>query len=448
MDKSWAREEAYLILSKVISRGAYSNIEIRKKLNSSGLEKLDKALVTEIVNGTLRNMIYIDWVLSKFSNIKEEKISANIKNILRCGVYQIIFLDKIPDSAVCNESVELAKKYGNIGSSKFVNGLLRNIVRNKGTIGYPDKGKLAEYLSVKYSHPVWLVEKWLKDFEDKFTEELMKSNNDVPPLTIRINKLKTNKQEVIDDLEGHGVACSEGLYNEEAVSVRGTSSIESLEIFNKGFFSVQDESSMLVSKVMNPKPDSLIIDVCSAPGGKAAHMAELMDNKGLIIARDIHQHKLDLINKACSRLGINIIKTQLFDALSIDKAYIGAADGVLVDAPCSGLGLLRRKPDLRWKKKPDDLDSLSNIQYEILKSASLYVKKGGALIYSTCTLNKNENIEIVKNFLAANDGFYLDDIENLIPQNLYAPDAKEGYLELFPHIHNTDGFFIARLIKR
>ncbi|MPM93269.1 Ribosomal RNA small subunit methyltransferase F [bioreactor metagenome] len=276
----------------------------------------------------------------------------------------------------------------------------------------------------------------------------MKSNNDVPPLTIRINKLKTNKQEVIDDLEGHGIACSEGLYNEEAVSVRGTSSIESLEIFNKGFFSVQDESSMLVSKVMNPKPDSLIIDVCSAPGGKAAHMAELMDNKGLIIARDIHQHKLDLINKACSRLGINIVKTQLFDALSIDKAYIGAADGVLVDAPCSGLGLLRRKPDLRWKKKPDDLDSLSNIQYEILKNASLYVKKGGALIYSTCTLNKNENIEIVKKFLAANDGFYLDNIENLIPQNLYAPDAKEGYLELFPHIHNTDGFFIARLIKR
>ncbi|MDD4834579.1 MAG: 16S rRNA (cytosine(967)-C(5))-methyltransferase RsmB [Lutispora sp.] len=448
MDKNWAREEAYLILNKIIKNGAYSSIEIRKRLNSSNLERLDKALVTEIVNGTLRNIIYIDWVLKKYSNIREEKISPNIKNILRCGAYQIIFLDKVPDSAVCNESVELAKKHGNIGSSKFVNGLLRNIARNKEEIGYPEKSDFVEYLSVKYSHPAWLVESWLEDYGAEFSEEMMKKNNQVPPLTIRINRTKTDRQKMYECLEKLGITYTEGLYNEEALNIRGTSSIEDLDIFREGLFAVQDESSMLTSKIMNPIPNSLILDVCSAPGGKAAHMAELMNNKGLIIARDIHQHKLALINKTCKRLGISIVKAELFDALIIDENYIGMADGVLVDAPCSGLGLLRRKPDMRWKRKPADMEELQKLQFEILKNASLYVKSGGTLVYSTCTLNKKENIEIVNKFLSENKDFYFDNIEDLLPRNLFAPNAKEGYLELYPNVHNTDGFFISRMIKR
>lgn len=448
MDKNWAREEAYLILNKIIKNGAYSSIEIRKRLNSSNLERLDKALVTEIVNGTLRNIIYIDWVLKKYSNIREEKISPNIKNILRCGAYQIIFLDKVPDSAVCNESVELAKKHGNIGSSKFVNGLLRNIARNKEEIGYPEKSDFVEYLSVKYSHPAWLVESWLEDYGAEFSEEMMKKNNQVPPLTIRINRTKTDRQKMYECLEKLDITYTEGLYNEEALNIRGTSSIEDLDIFREGLFAVQDESSMLTSKIMNPIPDSLILDVCSAPGGKAAHMAELMNNKGLIIARDIHQHKLDLINKTCERLGISIVKAELFDALIIEENYIGMADGVLVDAPCSGLGLLRRKPDMRWKRKPADMEELQKLQFEILKNASLYVKSGGTLVYSTCTLNKKENIEIVNKFLSENKDFYFDNIEDLLPRNLFAPNAQEGYLELYPNVHNTDGFFISRMIKR
>ena len=448
MDKNWAREESYLILNKIIKNGAYSSIEIRKRLNSSNLERLDKALVTEIVNGTLRNIIYIDWVLKKYSNIREEKISPNIKNILRCGTYQIIFLDKVPDSAICNESVELAKKHGNIGSSKFVNGILRNIARNKKKIGYPEKSDFVEYLSVKYSHPAWLVESWLEDYGAEFSEELMKENNQAPPFTIRINRTKTDRKKMYECLEKHGITYTDGLYNEEALNIRGTSSIEDLDIFREGLFAVQDESSMLTSKIMNPIPDSLILDVCSAPGGKAAHMAELMNNKGLIIARDIHQHKLDLINKTCERLGISIVKAELFDALIIDEKYIGMADGVLVDAPCSGLGLLRRKPDMRWKRKPSDIEELQKLQFEILKNASLYLKVGGTLVYSTCTLNKKENIEIVNKFLSENQDFYFDNIENLLPQNLFAPNAREGYLELYPNVHNTDGFFISRMIKR
>lgn len=448
MNKNWAREEAYLILNNIIVKGAYSNIEIRKKLSKSDLDKLDKALVTEIVNGTLRNLIFIDWVINKFSRIKEEKISFKIKNILRCGIYQIMFLDRIPDSAVCNESVELAKKYGNIGSARFVNGLLRTVVRNKDNIGYPDKRDLAEYLSIKYSHPRWLVELWLYDYGPEFAEELMEGNNQVPPLTIRVNGLKTKKDEVIKALEKEGITYSDGLYNKEAINVRGTSAIEELDIFKKGYFSVQDESSMLVSKIMNPKPGWKIIDVCSAPGGKAAHMAELMNNEGLIISRDIHKHKLDLIDKTCNRLGINIVETQLFDAQKIDESYVGRVDGVLVDAPCSGLGLFRRKTDLRWRKKPVDLDKLPKLQSVILENASKYLKPGGVLIYSTCTLNKKENIEVVNRFLANNKDFYMDNIKNFIPENLYAPDAERGILELYPNIHKTDGFFISRMIKK
>ncbi|HHY77373.1 MAG TPA: 16S rRNA (cytosine(967)-C(5))-methyltransferase RsmB [Clostridiales bacterium] len=448
MKKNWAREEAFLILNNIIDKGAYSNIELRKRLNKSNLTKLDKALVTEIVNGTLRNLIYIDWVIKKFSSIKEEKISPTVRNIIRSGIYQILFLDKIPDSAVCNESVELAKKYDNIGSARFVNGLLRNISRKKDSIGYPYEKDLVEYLSIKYSHPKWLMEIWLEQYGEDFTEELIKSNNETPPLTIRINRLKTNKLEVKDILESYGTECADGLYNEEALRVKGTESIESIDIFNQGYFTVQDESSMLVSKIMNPRPGWLILDVCSAPGGKAAHMAELMNNEGKIIARDIHEHKLELINNTCDRLGIKIVETQLFDARNVDEYYIGKADGVLVDAPCSGLGLLRRKPDLRWKKKPDDLSELRNLQYSILEISSHYLKKGGALVYSTCTLNSKENIDVINRFIENNKDFYLDNIENLIPENLYAPNAKEGYIELYPNIHKTDGFFIAKMIRK
>ncbi|MGI5997345.1 MAG: 16S rRNA (cytosine(967)-C(5))-methyltransferase RsmB [Lutispora sp.] len=448
MNKNWAREEAYLILNNIITKGAYSNIEIRKKLSKSELDKLDKALVTEIVNGTLRNLIFIDWVINKFSRIKEERIALNIKNILRCGIYQIMFLDRIPDSAVCNESVELAKKYGNIGSTKFVNGLLRTVARNKDKLGHPDKSNLVEYLSIKYSHPKWLVELWLNDYGPEFTEELMEGNNKVPPLTIRVNSIKAKKNDVIEALEMAGITYSESLYNKEAINIRGTSAIEDIDIFKKGYFSVQDESSMLVSKIMDPKPGWMIIDVCSAPGGKATHMAELMNNEGLIISRDIHKHKLDLINKTCNRLGIKIIKTQLFDAQKTDENYVGKADGVLVDAPCSGLGLFRRKTDLRWRKRPDDLDELPKLQSRILKSASKYLKPGGVLIYSTCTLNRKENTEVVNDFLANNEDFYLDNIKSLIPENLYAPDGEKGFLELYPNIHKTDGFFISRMIKK
>ncbi len=448
MNNNWAREEAFLIFNSVVRKGAYSGIEIRKNLNKSSLNINDKALVTEIVNGTLRNLIKIDWIISFFVKINPKKISPNIKDILRCGTYQIMFLDKIPDSAVCNESVELAKKYGNIGAAKFVNGVLRNISRNKDSITMPSKNNINEYFSIEYSHPIWMVDLWINNYGVDFTERLLKANNEVPPLTIRINKLKASKLEILNMLNDLNVDISDGLYNDEAVNIKGVSSINNMELFKNGYFQVQDESSMLVGKIINPKAGDLIIDVCSAPGGKATHLAEMMGNKGKIIARDIHKHKLNLINENCKRLGIKIIETQLFDAIQVDDTLFAKADVVLVDAPCSGLGLVRRKPDLRWKKNLEDISKLSKLQMLILKNASLYVKTGGVLVYSTCTLNREENIRVVQEFLNYSNNFKLDNLGGFLHPNIYAPHKTDGYLELYPNVHGSDGFFIARMIKK
>ncbi|NLN49941.1 MAG: 16S rRNA (cytosine(967)-C(5))-methyltransferase RsmB [Clostridiales bacterium] len=448
MRENWSREVTFLILNNIIKEGAYPAIEIRRSLNNTNLKNKDKALVTEIVNGTLRNLIKIDWIIKKFIELRWDKVSSNIKNILRCGVYQIIFLDRVPDSAVCNECVELAKKYENIGASKFVNAVLRNISRGKNDIDKPDKSDIYEYLSVEYSHPLWLVKLWLKDLGIDFTTELLKANNEVPPLTIRVNKLKTTKNELLSILKSCDIITAEGLYNDEAVTIKGVSSLENMESFKKGYFQVQDESSMLVGKVIDPKPGDFIIDVCSAPGGKATHLAEIMSNKGRIISRDIFSHKLRLIQENCKRLGITIIETELFDAVDIDENNLEKADTVLVDAPCSGLGLVRRKPDIRWRKRPEDLDKLPKLQLEILRKASLYVKKSGVLVYCTCTINKKENILVVKEFIKSSNNFELDNIFRFLPENLYAPNKKDGFLELYPNTHKTDGFFIAKMVRK
>jgi 16S rRNA (cytosine967-C5)-methyltransferase len=443
----WAREEAVRIIYKVLREGAYSNLAIKQGLEESSLSRLDKALVTEIVNGTLRNLKRIDWIKSRF--IKKNKLSPWIEDIIRCGIYQLIFLDRVPDSAVCNESAELSRKYGHEGTVKFVNGVLRNISRNKEDIEYPDKSRYPiEYLSVFYSHPEWMVKKWVEDYGDDFTEELLKANNETPAFTIRCNRLRTNREDLKNRLAGENIEVEEGKYNKEALHIKGTSSIEDKESFKNGYYQIQDESSMLVAHIVDPQPGERIMDMCSAPGGKTTHMAELMGNEGEIVARDIHPHKLKLIEESCNRLGISIVKTELFDAKKLDNASLGGFDRVLLDAPCSGLGVIRRKPDLRWKKKADDFRVLSETQKQMLEIAGRYVAKGGILVYSTCTINKTENIEVVRDFLSRNSNFTTESIEDYISDSLHSNTATEGFLELFPNINGTDGFFIARMRKR
>jgi ribosomal RNA small subunit methyltransferase RsmB/transcription antitermination factor NusB len=442
-----ARETALKILYDITENEAYSNISVNKHLQNDKLREIDRAFATELVYGTVKWLLQMDYIIGKFSSVKLRKLSPWIKNILRLGVYQLLHTDRIPVSAACNTCVDLAKRYGHQASSRFVNAVLRNIAKSRDNIPYPDKKDIAGYLSIVYSHPVWMVKKWIDLFGTEFTEGLLKSNNQVPDFTVRTNTLKTDRHTLIDMLHKEGIEAEKGKYIEEAVVLNNPSSILRMEAFKNGYFQVQDESSMLAAKILNPVEGETIIDVCSAPGGKSTHLAQLMNNKGTIIARDIYQHKLTLIEQSSARLGINIIKTEIYDACKLDESMTGKADRVLIDAPCSGLGIIRKKPDIKYSRTEKELGEITNLQREILQNTSKYLKVGGCMIYSTCTVQPEENLEIVKAFLADNPNFRLTGFEELMPDGLDIASSKDGYIQLYPNINQTDGFFISK-IKR
>lgn len=440
-----ARETALKVLYDINEKGAYSNISINRHLDMGGLKDVDKAFITEMVYGTIKWKLKLDYIISQFSRIKLKKLSPWIKNILRLGLYQVIYMDRVPDSAVCNESVKLAKRYGHSASGGFVNGVLRNIIRKKDEIKYPNKKKqLLDYLSVIYSHPAWMVDRLIDVYGHNFTEDLLKSNNEVAPYTVRVNTLKISRDELIQELKKEGIKSYYGKYLDEALIVENPTSTREMETFKKGYFQVQDESSMLVAKILDPEPGELIIDVCSAPGGKATHIAQLMNNKGTVIARDIHEHKVKLIDDTVNKLGTEIVKTQVFDALKVDETLVGKCDGVLVDAPCTGLGIIRRKPDIKWTRNTDDEKEIARLQLAILKSSSQYVKPGGVLVYSTCTVLPEENEEVIKKFMNTVNGFEMDELEIPAETDLKS-HYKRGCIRLYPHEHGVDGFFIARM---
>lgn len=445
MENINARKYAYNILIDIEENNAYSNIAINRHLKGENVEAVDRRLITELVYGVLENKIYLDFVISKLSKIRMKKINPKVLNVLRLGLYQLIYLDKVPSFAAVNESVKLVKKV-DFRASGFVNGILRNFIRNKENIKVPKlKENPVMNLSITYSHPKWMVESWLKEFGQDFTIELLKSNNETPKLSIRMNTLKTTKKELVEKLLMEDVDVFADTYVEEAIHIHNLKNIEDMELYQKGFFQIQDESSMLVAHVLDPKPGEFIIDVCSAPGGKTTHIAQLMKNKGKILARDLYEHKLKLINNNAKRLGIQIIKTEVFDAMKRDEHLYGQADRVLVDAPCSGLGIIRRKPELKYNKEPNDIKELSKLQFQILSNASKYVKKDGILVYSTCTIENEENIDVINKFIDNNDDFEILDISDCLPPKL---KGKEKTLQLYPNLHKIDGFFICKLKRK
>lgn len=440
------REGALLVLYEINEKDAFSNIALNKELRNKTYSQLDKNLMTELIYGVLENQIYIDYVIKQFSTFDIEKMNPYTLNILRLGIYQLFFLDKIPGFAAVNESVNLSKKYCK-KTSGFINGVLRNIQRKKESIKLPNpKKNIIKYLSVKYSHPEWLVKKFLNDFDQVFTEELLKANNSRPELYVRINTLKISVDDCVKLLIDEGYIVKENPYIREAVIVKGMQGVEESELYKKGYIQIQDFASMLVSKILDPKEGEFVIDVCSAPGGKTTHIAQLMNNKGSIIARDIYDHKLKLVEKNAKRLGVKIISTENFNGRDLDKKILGKADKVLVDAPCSGFGIIRRKPEIKYGKKPNDIEKIIDIQYDILKNASEYLKVGGQLVYSTCTINARENEDIVNKFLQNNKNYILIDInekyKDFIPGN-----HTSSMIQLYPNLHETDGFFISK-IKR
>lgn len=437
------RRIALDILVDIEKNEAFSNITINKFLKKNEVSSLDRRFITQLVYGVLENKQYLDYIIKSFSKTKITKIQIEILNILRLGLYQIIFLEKTPNSAAVNESVKLAKKV-NFRLSGFVNGILRSFLRGQDDIKLPKyNDNPIQYLSIKYSHPEWLVSKWVSDYGIDFTKELLEANNQAPKLTIRTNTLKITRGSLINELTSEGVQCKKGEIASESIIIQSMKdSLDNLKTFNNGLFQVQDESSMLVSHVLNPCEGQFVVDVCSAPGGKSTHIAQLMKNKGKILSRDIHEHKLDLIEENLKRLGISIIETERFDALKLDKRLLNSADRVLVDAPCSGFGIIRRKPEIRYFKHPEDITKLSKMQIKMLKTSSNYVKIGGELVYSTCTIQDEENKNVIKEFLKQNESFTLLDVNNNLPESIL---SKDKYLQLYPNITNTDGFFICKM---
>lgn len=438
------RQIALTILYDIEYNGAYSNMALKDKLSyNKELNKLDKAFITTLVYGVIRRKNTLDYVIGKYSKIKLKKISKYLIIILRMGIYQIMFMDKVPDSAAVNESVKLAKRYGHSASSGFVNGMLHSVIRGRDTLKYPENEM--EFLAVKYSFPQWLVEKLISQLGKEFAEDFMKASNIEPKTTLRVNTLKTSLDELITKLQDINVTVSKSDLYENALYVSGFD-IGGSSLYKDGLFIAQDISAMLTSIVLNPKNGDYVIDMCAAPGGKTTHIAQLMKNKGKITAFELHSHKVDIIQKNAQRMGIDIIEAVCKDSCEFDGEYEGIADKVLVDVPCSGLGIIRRKPDIKWNKQ-DDSD-LPDIQYKILENAGKYVKIGGELVYSTCTIDINENENIIDKFLENNENFERIDISDLLPMAIDKQNAKNGYVTLYPNINDVDGFFICKLKKR
>ncbi|MCR1898169.1 16S rRNA (cytosine(967)-C(5))-methyltransferase RsmB [Irregularibacter muris] len=439
------REIALKVLYDVNVNNAYSNISLKNALNTSDLSAIDRAFITQLVYGVVRNKSRIDWIISKFSKTPIKKISPWVQNILRLGIYQIVFLDKVPKSAAVNESVKLGKKYGHHKIGGYINGVLRHIIRaNSGDL-MPERNDEIKYLSIIYSHPKWLVKKYIEDFGPIAAKEILEKNNLSPDITIRTNTLKISREELMELLSQEGFEVKKGKWCAEAIIVHNISNIEDSPSFKKGLFQIQDQSSMLVAHILNPLEDQLVIDTCAAPGGKTTHIAQIMKNTGKVIARDIYQHKLTIVKKNVERLGITNIQLEDFDALKIDEKLFNKADRVLVDAPCSGLGIIRRKPDLKWNKNPEDIASIREMQIKILQNASNYVKKDGFLVYSTCTINPEENQDIIEGFLDSNSSFKLLPIEAIADPMKTHEEIQKGYLQIFPHVDDIDGFFICRM---
>jgi len=449
MNSNSPRETALKILYDIEVHNAYANISLKKHLKNVNYKVEDRGLITELVYGIIKYKMTLDFIIKQFSSIKVNKISQWILNILRLGIYQIIYLDKIPDSAACNESVKLAKKYGHQASVKYVNAVLRNIARNKDNIQYPNKkNQPVEYLSIQYSFPEWLIKKWISRYGFEFTESLCNASNNVAGISVRTNTLQVTPEELMDILMKEGVHAVRGKYCREALILSNVGSMDYLEAFKKGLFQVQDESSMLVSKVLDPRPGEFIIDVCCAPGGKTTHIAQIMQNRGRIIGWDIHEHKIKLVNESAKRLNIDIIYASVHDAAEEMTEYVEKADRVLVDAPCTGLGIIRRKPDIKWNRENEDIQSIVALQKRILSVSSRYVKKGGYLVYSTCTIQDEENIEVIDDFMKNHPDFIPENIEKYFPSELNRDSLKDGYIQLYPNVDDTDGFFICKLKRK
>lgn len=438
------RMQSIETLKKIFIDKSYSNIVINNDMKN--IESGYLSLYRKSVLGVIENKLFIDWIINEVSTTKTRKMQMDVLVTLRLAVYQLFFLENSYENVVVNESVQYIKDKGNIKASKFVNAVLRNILRSrKQLLDKMEKLEFDEYLSIKYSYPIELVKRWEMQFGKDRTEEVLIANNAEAPLEIRVNTLRVSRDELIEILDEKGIKSRKCRYANKGLvldNLYNQFGIDMTEEYKNGLFSIQSESSMLTGQILNPKEGSFVVDMCAAPGGKTLNIAEIMNNKGKIVSRDIYSGKLPLICKEAERLGINIVKTEKYDATRFDETLEGKADYVIADVPCTGLGIIRRKPEIKYKNLKDNLN-INEIQYEILKNASKYLKPKGEMIYSTCTTEKRENLNLINEFLNKNRDFELCDISENIEGCFET--ARNGYIEIYPHIHHMDGFFIAKL---
>lgn len=439
-----AREVVLRILYETEVKKGYLNLVFAEGLKKANLSSADAGFAKELVFGVFRYKIFLDYIIRANSKIRLKKLDPKILNLLRIGVYQIYFMDKVPPHAAVSESVSLAKKVSFGKTPGFVNAVLRSILREgKRDLAELKKDKI-KYLSVKYSYPEELVKFFVNTFKNR-AESIMSAGNETPPLCIRLNSLKTTKDALKDALEKAEIKtedtpfCDSGLYLFDAGEKKR-------EPFSS-LLTVQDQSSQLAALALDPQKNDVVLDLCAAPGGKTTHLAELMENTGEIYAFDLYDHRLKSVDESAERLGISIIKTEVFDASEENKKLIEKADKILLDVPCSGLGIIRRKPDIKYKENITDFDEILSLQRKILNNAKKYLKAGGVMVYSTCTINPKENLEQIKTFLDENPEFKIDEIKSPHITGTINEKAKEGYIEIFPDTEKSDGFFVCRLKK-
>lgn len=479
MTKSVNEREIVLgILMEVTENGQYSHKVLRDVLSKyQYLTKQERAFITRVTEGTLERLIEIDYILDRFSKVKVKKMKPVIRGVLRSAVYQLKYMDSVPDRAVCSEAVKLAARKGFSGLKGYVNGVLRSVARGLADVKYPTEGVQA--LSVKYSCPEWIIELWQKSFDENVIENMLADFQQEKPLTVRCCLNRVTPEELKHIFVQEGVTAEPHPYLPYAFRISGFNHLESLESFQEGMFMVQDVSSMLVGELAGPRPGANVIDVCAAPGGKALHTAEKLfmteklssagelseaeklssadrlsaarkrtPDRGHVEARDLTEYKKELIQENIDRSGLDNISAACRDASVPDENSAGAADIVIADLPCSGLGVIGKKTDLKYKASPEGIGSLVVFQRKILSCVKDFVKPGGVLLYSTCTVNPAENIENVHWFLEQYPDFSLDDIRGELCPELRDSVVEKGCIQLLPGIHKSDGFFIARLKRK
>ena len=418
-----AREAALKALYSIDADGAYINAALSAAQDSDKFSVSDRALITELIYGVVSERTAEDYIISRFSKVKIKKMTPWILNILRMGIYQIYFMDRIPQSAACNEAVKLAKRYSHRAGAGFVNGVLRSAARAADGFEFPKTGDVVKDLSLEYSYPEWITKRLVGQYGAEKCEALYAENRRPHPPSIRVNTLKTDVDTLAELLAGEGIVCEKIGGLENCLKIKGGIDIKRSKAYNDGLYSLQNISSQLAVKALDPKRGETIIDMCAAPGGKSCAAAERMENCGKILSFDIYEHKTELIAKSANRLGIDIIQTKTADSAEYDSSLFESADRVLADVPCSGLGVIHKKPDIKYSRREKDILSLTEIQAKILNNAARYVKKGGVLVYSTCTILAEENGGQIQRFLTENTNFNVE----YEKQILTGADGESGF---------------------